>query len=180
MFDYLRKVNPQTFLHRIFRILWNTTRIFLFVPSPVYCFPWRRFLLRCFGAKMGKKSRVYPSTKIWAPWNLEMGDDSDLSWNTDCYSVAKISIGTRVRVSQYSFLCTGDHDIRDRNWKVVAKPIVLGDDVWIAADVFVASGIRIGDGAVVGARSSVFKDVKPWTVVAGSPAKFLKKRIFSK
>lgn len=62
---------------------------------------------------------------------------------------------------------------------LVPKPIRLGNRVWIGADVFLGPGVSVGDGAVVGARSSVFRDVPPWTVVAGSPAKPLKRRVIA-
>ncbi|HNY79416.1 MAG TPA: hypothetical protein PLX34_15565 [Sedimentisphaerales bacterium] len=55
-------------------------------------------------------------------------------------------------------------------------PVEIADQVWIAADAFIGPGVTVGQGAVVGARASVFKDVEPWTVVGGNPAKFIKKR----
>jgi len=60
---------------------------------------------------------------------------------------------------------------------LTTAPIVIGNRAWIAADVYVAPGVTIGEGAVVGVRSSVYKDVEAWAVVVGNPAKFIKKRI---
>ncbi|MBR0457730.1 MAG: sugar O-acetyltransferase, partial [Victivallales bacterium] len=71
---------------------------------------------------------------------------------------------------------TASHDITKGNLPLVFAPIVMEDQVWIAADAFIGMGVTVHQGAVVGARASVFKDVDAWTVVGGNPAHFLKKR----
>jgi putative colanic acid biosynthesis acetyltransferase WcaF len=90
--------------------------------------------------------------------------------------VATIRIGAHATVSQYCFLCTASHDIETADMPLVTSSIQIGEGAWIAADVFVGPGVKIGQGAVVGVRSTVLKDVEPWTVVAGNPAKFIKRR----
>lgn len=124
-FENLRKIQPSSFSYRLFRMIWNGVWIFLFLPSPAYLFSWRRFLLRCFGAKIGKKVRVHPSARIWAPWKLEMDDFSDLGWLTDCYCVDQIHIGKNAMISQHSFLCTGNHDIKTKKLKLKTAPIFI-------------------------------------------------------
>lgn len=106
-----------------------------------------------------------------------MGDHSCLSGKVDCYCVAPIHIGAHATVSQYSFLCAASHDIEQADMPLTTGPIDIADGAWIAADVFIGPGVQIGEGAVVGARASVFEDVEPWTVVAGNPAKLIKRRI---
>jgi putative colanic acid biosynthesis acetyltransferase WcaF len=106
-----------------------------------------------------------------------MGDYSCLSENVDCYAVAAITIGTQAVVSQGAFLCCASHDISSPTMELIYKPIVIGDNAWVAAGAFVAPGVTIGEGAVVGACAVVTKDVEPWSVVAGNPAKFIKKRV---
>lgn len=138
---------------------------------------WRRFLLRLFGAKIGQKAHPYPSSRIWAPWNLEMGDSSCLADAVNCYCVAKVSIGANTTVSQYSYLCTASHDYTDPEMPLVVAPITIGEKAWITADVFVGPGVTIGDGAVVTARSSVFSDIEPWVVARGNPAVVFKPRV---
>lgn len=133
-------------------------------------------MLRMFGARIGRGVRCYPTVRIWAPWNLEMGDFSCMGPDVDCYCVAPIRIGSHAIVSQYSYLCSASHDIGRPDFPLVTAPIVIGEGAWVAADAFVGMGVTVGEGAVVGARSSVFKNVAPWTVVAGTPARFLKKR----
>jgi len=95
----------------------------------------------------------------------------------DCYSVAPIRIGAHAVVSQYSYLCSASHDYELPDFPLVTGPIVVAEGAWVAADAFVGMGVTIGAGAVVGARASVFKDVEPWTVVGGNPARFIKKRV---
>lgn len=106
-----------------------------------------------------------------------MGDYSCLGPDVDCYSVDKIHIGHYTVVSQYSFLCTASHDYTDPTMPLTTAPITLGERAWVTADVFVAPGVTIGDGVVITARSSVFTDVEPWTVVAGNPAQWVKRRV---
>lgn len=158
------------------RALWTFVWLVFYRPSPRMFHGWRRMLLRFFGAKIGQGAHPYPSARIWAPWNLEMGNHSCLGDAVDCYCVAKISIGPHSTISQYSFLCTASHDYTNLTMPLTTAPISIGERVWIAADVFVAPGTMIGDGAVIGARSSVFENVPPWTVMGGNPAKLLKKR----
>lgn len=139
--------------------------------------------MRLFGGKIGKPAYLYPSARIWAPWNLEMGNHSTLASGVDCYCVDRIKIGAFTTISQYSFLCTASHDylapaILERpQMPLVTAPITLGDRVWITADVFIAPGVTVGDGAVVLARSSVFSDLPPWVVASGNPAIIRKERV---
>ena len=169
--------------NKLARGAWHVVWLFLYRPTPKPFHFWRIYLLRLFGAKIGNPAYIYPSSKVWAPWNLVMGDHSTLADGVDCYCVAKITIGSYSTVSQYSYLCTASHDYLDPiiqqkpQMPLVAAPINIGDRVWITADVFVGPGVAISDGAVILARSSVFHDVAAWSVVAGNPAVFKKKRI---
>ena len=140
---------------------------------------WKRFLLRCFGAKLSPTAVVYSSTRVYAPWNLEMGEHSCLADDVDCYNVAPVKIGDNTTVSQKSYLCTASHDITKSNIPLITAPIVIEDQVWIGADAFIGMGVTVGQGAVVGARASVYKDVEAWTVVGGNPAKFIKRRVIN-
>ena len=174
------KLQPHslTNCNKLARILWNLVWLLLYRPSPTLLHGWRRLLLRLFRAKIGRDVHPYPSAKIWAPWNLEMGDYSCLSHHVDCYCVARITLGAYTTVSQYSFLCTASHDYTDPTMPLTIAPITLGERAWITADVFVAPGVTIGDGAVIIARSSVFHDIAPWTVAGGNPAQPIKARQF--
>ncbi len=162
--------SPHSVSNRARRAVWGLVWACLFRPTPRLMDGWRRFLLRCFGARVGKGARILPSVRVWAPWNLDIDEYGCLSEFVDCYCVDKVRIGAHATVSQYSFLCTASHDVSDPCMKLVTAPIVIGDQSWVAADVFVGPGVRIGPGCVVGARSSVFKDLPAWTVCMGSPA----------
>ena len=165
--------------NQIARAIWGLAWLLLFRPTPRPCRAWRRLLLRLFGARIGRGVKVMPSVRIWAPWNLEMADESCLGDYVDCYCVDKITIGAHATVSQYSFLCTATHDASDPHMKLITAPIVIQDQAWICADVFVAPGVTIGQGTVVGARSSVFKDLPAWKICYGTPAKPVKERVVS-
>lgn len=164
--------------HIVKRIVWTFVNLTLFRLLPGTQLRYlRNALLRMFGAQIPLGSLVYPSCRIWGPWNLVVGKNSCIGPNTQIYNRAKVVIGDNAVVSQGSFLCTASHDITDPCHSVIMRPIVICNRVWIAADAFIGMGVTIGEGAVVGARAAVFKDVEPWTVVGGNPAKFIKKRV---
>src|ERR1039458_9581709 len=90
---------------RMLRGLWGIVWLVSFRPTPRPFHAWRRFLLRLFGAKIGRGAKVYQSAQIWAPWNLTMADSAVIGPDVDCYCVAPISIGEETTVSQYCYLC---------------------------------------------------------------------------
>ena len=163
--------------HQLKRLLWGGCWLALarWLPRSLGC-GWKRFLLRLFGARLSNTAVVYSSTRIYAPWNLEMGEHSCLADGVDCYNVDRVTIGANTTVSQKTYLCTASHDITRPDLPLVTAPIVIADQAWVAADAFIGMGVTIGQGAVVGARAAVFKDVPPWTVVGGNPARTLKQR----
>ncbi|MEM5563996.1 DapH/DapD/GlmU-related protein [Psychroserpens sp. AS72] len=166
--------------NKIGRAAWILVNLILFKPFFLSIFnPWRLFLLRCFGAKLHPKAHVYSSVKIWAPWNLIMKEYACLAPDVDCYNVAVISIGAHTTISQKAYLCSASHNITLKSNPLIFEPIIIEDQAWVGADAYIGMGVTIGQGAVVGARACVFKDVKPWTIVGGNPAKFLKDRVFN-
>jgi putative colanic acid biosynthesis acetyltransferase WcaF len=170
--------SPHSVGNRVSRVLWGVVQSTLFAHSPRPCFGWRAFLLRRFGARVHKRARVYPKARIWHPRNLTLREHATLADNVDVYCVAKITIGASTTISQYTYLCGATHDFDDPQFPLVPMDITIGERVWVAADCFVGPGVTINDGAVLGARSSAFKDLDAWTVYAGSPARELRKRGF--
>ena len=168
--------SPHSLANRLARSLWEVTWLVLFRPSPKPLHGWRRWLLRLFGARIGRGAVVHPSCRVWAPWNLRMGNYSCLAFHVDCYAVDKIHLGDHAVVSQYSHLCTATHDYEDPRMPLVTAPVTIGARAWVAARAFIGPGVTVGEGAVVGAASAVFHDVPPWTVVGGNPATALKPR----
>lgn len=165
-----------SFSNRLARALWNAVYAMLFRPSPIIAHGWRRMLLRLFGARIGRNSKVYPSARIWAPWHLDMAEFSCLGPYAICYSVDRIYLGRNSVVSQYSYLCSASHDIDSDHFRLMVGPISIGAFAWVAADAFVGPKVTVGEGAVVGARACVFKDVEAWTVVGGNPARIIRTR----
>lgn len=164
--------------NKLLRLVWSLIWIFFFRPTPRrFLNNWRIFLLRVFGAKIGEGCRVLPSCRIWAPWNLKMGNYSVLADNVDCYSMNEIIIGSQVTVSQRSFLCTGSHDVSSLRMPLITRKIVIDDYAWVAAECFVGPGCHIQEGVVIGARSVVVKSCEPWGIYVGNPAKFKSKRV---
>lgn len=163
--------------HRLRRIVWavvNVTLFRLLIGSPMRIF--RNGLLRLFGAKLPMHIEVYPSVTIYAPWNLEVGAHSCIGPNVEIYNKAKVVLKDNATISQHSRIYTASHDITSAKHPLITAPVILESFSWVAADAFVGMGVTVGEGAVVGARASVFKDVEPWTVVGGNPAKFIKRR----
>lgn len=175
--DISNKPSPHSLKSRVVRALWNLVQSTLFRCSPRPLHGWRVMLLRLFGGTISAKARPYPKCRIWGPWNLVMEDHATLADDVDCYCVDRIRIGAHTTVSQYSYLCGATHDHKHPRFPLTPMPIDIGSQCWIAADVFVAPGVKIGDGTVVGARSSVFTDLPPWTVCVGSPARPIGPRV---
>lgn len=162
---------------RLARAVWNLVYILLFRPSPVFMHGWRSWLLRRFGAKVGKGAHVYPAARIWAPWNLEVGVEAGVADGAILYSQDRIRIGRRAVVSQGAHICTGTHDYEKEGDPIVTKPVDIGEHAWIAAEAFVHPGVSVGEGAVVGARAVVIHDMPAWTVCVGHPCRPVKPRM---
>jgi putative colanic acid biosynthesis acetyltransferase WcaF len=132
--------------------------------------------LRLFGANIGERVLILGGVRVWCPWNLTIGDFSAIGFDVEIYNFAPVRIGELTVISQYTYLCTASHRYQYTDMPLFWEPITIGDQVWVAAGAFVAPGVSIGDGAVVGANSVVTRDVRPRTVVAGNPAKYIKDR----
>lgn len=176
-----RNIGSVTLGTKVKRTIWNVVYIIMFRPFPTKFFrKWRIMVLKFLGAKVESDAEIYSSAKIWAPWNLEIKTNGCLGPNTICYNQAMVTIGKNAIVSQNAYLCTAGHDV---NKRICAEeglriaPIRIEKDAWIGTRAFVGMGVTIGEGAVVGATASVYKDVEPWTVVGGNPAKVIKKRV---
>ena len=173
--DANRSSRKYTWQEQVLRVLWAlATPLFRF--SPRTFFGWRRFLLRRFGARVGNQTNVYNTAIIYMPWNLVIGDQSSIGEWALIYNLGNVTIGDKSTVSQRAHLCAGTHDYRIPNLPLLKPPIVIQDQVWICADAFVGPGVTVGEGAIVGARAVVTKDVSSWAIVAGNPARFIKKR----
>jgi putative colanic acid biosynthesis acetyltransferase WcaF len=165
-----------SFSDKCLRFVWGVAYFWLFRFSPRPLFFWRAWILKCFGAQIGQDCKVYPSVKIWNPKYLSLGNRVIIGDSVDLYNVDVIEIQSDVTISQYAFLCTASHDIECPQRRLIKKPIGIQKGAWVFAGAFVGMGVTIDEGAVVGARSVVTKNVSAFEVVAGNPAKCIKKR----
>ena len=178
--DLSKYHNALSRRNQVVRMLWTIVWGLFARPLPRSLGSgWKRFLLRLFGAKIDSTAIVYSSAKVYYPANLIMERYACLASDVDCYNVAPIHIGANTTVSQGAYLCTASHDITNPLTPLITAPIIIEDQAWVAAGAFISMGVTIGQGAVVGARTAVFKDVEPWTVVGGNPSKFIKYRILN-
>lgn len=145
-------------------------------PTPIVMHKWRCMLLQLFGAEISGRCYVYPSARVWAPWNLQMESGSCIADDVDCYNVAKVTLHKAATVSQRSFLCTASHDFDDPRFPLIGGDIRIRSDAWVAAEAFVGPGVTVGDRAVVLARSVVVRDTPAHVVVGGNPAKPIRRR----
>lgn len=157
--------------------LWWIVQATLFACSPQFMYGWRRWLLRLFGAQVGGGVLVRSSVKTTYPWKVTIGDYAWIGDDVVLYSLGEIEIGNNAVVSQRSYLCAASHDYKQTDFPIYAKKVCVGAQTWLATDVFVAPGVSIGEGTVVGARSSVFHNLPPMMVCVGNPAKPIKPRL---
>lgn len=158
------------------RLAWMPFDFLLFWKGPRLLSKARVWALRLFGAKIGQRVLILGGVKVWCPWNLEIGDFSAIGFDVEIYNFAKVTIGEHTVISQYVYICTASHDYKFIDMPLFFTPIFIGSQVWIAARSFIAPGISIGEGCVVGAYSIVTKDVLGWSVVAGNPATLIRTR----
>lgn len=176
-------INEFTRKQKLKRALWNICKILFFIPTipRLRIFNrWRNLVLRIWGTRTHPTSIFFPSTRIWAPWNLSTGRSVAIDEDVDLYNVAPIRIGHFVSISRRAFLCTASHDISNIRRPLTYSPITIGNGVWIGAEAIICPGVTIGDGAVIAAGAVVTKDVPAWTVVGGNPARFIKERPVNK
>ncbi len=158
-------------------MLWWLVQAIIFPLSPHNFHFIRSGILRLFGAKIGKKVIIRPTARFTYPWKVIIGDYSWIGDDVVIYSLDKIEIGSHSVISQACYLCTGSHDLTDPQFVLITAPIRIGNGVWIAADCFIAPGVSIGANTVVGARSTVFKDLPPGKIAWGNPCISRKERV---
>ncbi len=169
--------SPYTFLEKLGRAIWMLVGRPLFRVSFHNWHSYRCWILRRFGAKVGRGVAIRPSVHIEIPWMLEIEDGVSIGDCAILLSLGPVKIGKRSIVSQHAHLCAGTHDYTDPTFKLIRPPITIGDDVWIGTDAFVGPGVTVGDLSVLGARSSTYKDLPPRQVFVGNPAKRVKERV---
>ena len=156
--------------------LWWIVQDTLFRHSLHNMYGFRNFILRCFGAKIGKNVKIRRKCEITYPWKLEIGDNTWVDDEVLLYNLEKIIIGSNCSITRRSFLCTGNHDSNDPFFGLIVKPITIDDGVWIQADCFISQGVNIKTNSIVRARSSVLKSLEGNKIYQGIPCKAIKER----
>lgn len=174
--DECRRLRPYSRREYVGRLLWSFASPF-FRFSPRVLFGWRRFLLRIFGARIARNAHIYPSAKVYVPWNLTLGEEASIGEWALIYNLGPVEIGDRATISHRAHLCAGTHDYRDATMPLCRLPIEIGANAWVCADSYIGPGCRIGEGAIVGAGAVVVNDVPAWQIVVGNPAQIIKSRV---
>lgn len=168
---------PQYSLgNRVRRQLWHTCWAIFYRTSPRRAFGWRAFLLRCFGAKLGANCHFYPQSRVWAPWELECEDTVIVGDRAELYNPARLYLASHAIISQDAYLCGATHDYNSPAFPVISCPMCVGRYAWVAARACVSPGVNLAEGAILGLASVATRDLGPWSIYAGVPAKKVKDR----
>jgi putative colanic acid biosynthesis acetyltransferase WcaF len=135
-------------------------------------------VLRLFGAQIGRGVYIKPGVNVKFPWYLQIGDHCWIGEDAWIDNLAPMTIGSHVCISQGTYFCTGNHDWKTKNMKLFRRPIALQDGCWVGAKATICPGVTVGAGAIVAVGSVITKDIPPYQVWAGNPARYLRERIF--
>jgi putative colanic acid biosynthesis acetyltransferase WcaF len=161
------------------RAAWQVVQLTVWPLAWKRAFFLRPAILKVFGASVPWRCLISSGVRIYFPWAMKIGTDVAISDRVVFYNLGGIRIGDRVVISQDVYFCGGTHDYTRPRYPLQRLPIDVENDVWIAAGAFICPGVRIGEGAVVGAKAVVTKDVAAWKVVAGNPARVIKDRVLN-
>lgn len=159
-----------------------TRALWFFLGAPVLRTPLlpfsapRRWLLRCFGAKVGRGVVIKPGARVKYPWRLVTGNHSWIGEDSWIDNIADVTIGSSACISQGAYLCTGNHDWSDPAFGLQARPISIGEGAWVGARALITPGVSLGECAIAAAGSVVTRDIPPYEIHAGNPARFVRKR----
>jgi putative colanic acid biosynthesis acetyltransferase WcaF len=167
---YRRVISQNPWRMKARRALWSFVQSTLFRLSPHTASDFRAFLLRLFGARVGRHCMIRRTATVYYPWLLTLGDLTSLGDGATVYNLGAVTIGSRVTISQLAYLCAGTHDHRLLTMPLLTPPITIGDDAWICARAFVGPGVTVGEGAILAACGVSFEALEPWSIYVGNPA----------
>lgn len=136
----------------------------------------RKWFYQLLGAKLGKGTVLCRRTEVLLPLGLKMADRVSVGWFAELDARGGITVDHDTNIASHAKLITGSHDIDDPEYTADFRPITIGHHCWIGTGAMVLQGVTIGDGAVVAAGAVVTKDIPPYEVWGGVPAKFIRKR----
>ena len=150
-------------------VLWLVTQGIL-VDSWIPGTRHRAWLLRLFGARLGRGIVIKPHVRVKFPWRLSAGDHCWIGEGVWIDNLDEVVIGDHVCISQNAYLCTGSHDWSKEAFDLVTRPIEIRDHAWIGAKSVVAPGVCVGEGAVLGLGSVATSSLTDWKIHRGNPA----------
>ena len=158
------------------RGLWYVISLLVFEGAWVPCYAPKHWLLRLFGAKVGRGLVIKPRVWIKYPWRLAVGDHCWVGQGAWIDNLADVRLGSHVCVSQQVYICTGSHDYRKQTFDLITRPVEVANGAWLGAKALVIGGVTIGANAIVAAGSVVTRDVPAAAIVAGQPARLIGER----
>jgi putative colanic acid biosynthesis acetyltransferase WcaF len=160
-------------------VLWLCLSNIFFLSNIPYPNFIKIFILRTFGAKIGKVAIIKPWVRIKFPWNLTLGDHVWLGENSWIDNISPVTLGNHVCISQEAFLLTGNHDYKKIDFPLITKSIVIEDGAWIGAKSIVMGGVLVQTHAVLSVASVATKNLDAYSIYQGNPAVKIKERIIS-
>ncbi|CAD0006596.1 WcaF family extracellular polysaccharide biosynthesis acetyltransferase [Flavobacterium salmonis] len=157
-------------------MLWYAVKVVFFLSAIPYPSKFKVFLLKAFGAKVGKGLVIKPRVNIHFPWKLVVGDNVWIGEEVFLLNFELLTIGNNVCISQKVFVCGGNHDYKDPTMPYRNGVIVLEDGSWVGAASFVGPNVKIGINTIVSAGSVVTKSLPENGVFSGNPLKMVKER----
>lgn len=159
------------------RLLWFYVNAWIFKTSLLPFNGIKRFVLRIFGASVGKGVVIRPCMNIKYPWNLSIGANTWIGENVWLDSLVMIRIGNNVCISQGAMILTGSHNYKLPTFNLITGPVTLADGVWIGAGAIVNQGITAASHAVLTAGSVANKDLEAYSIYQGNPAVKIRERL---
>ncbi|PIQ72996.1 acetyltransferase [Candidatus Roizmanbacteria bacterium CG11_big_fil_rev_8_21_14_0_20_35_14] len=163
-------------INRIKNIFLESEVYWLHLIGCVPCHCFRRFFYRLAGIKIGKGSVIHTKARFYDPRNIILDEDTIVGEGVVLDGREKLVIGSHVDIASEVMIYNSQHDIEDENFSAVDKPVVIEDYVFVGPRSIILPGVKIGKGAVVGAGAVVTKDVPPFAIVGGVPAKIIGER----
>ena len=161
------------------QILWYFINVLFFVNLLNPLSGLKCWLLKCFGARVGKAVVIKPGVNIKYPWKLIIGDHCWIGEKVWIDNLDTVELGNHVCLSQGALLLTGNHNYKKTGFDLMIKKITLEDGVWIGAKAVVCPGVTAYPHAVLHAGSVVSQNMEAYTIYAGNPAVAVKKRVIA-
>jgi putative colanic acid biosynthesis acetyltransferase WcaF len=154
----------------VVRTIWFAVSAACFANGLIVSYRFKRWLLRRFGARVGRGVIIKPRVTIKYPWRLSVGDDCWIGEGAWLDNMEDVKLGNHVVISQGAYLCTGNHDWSDPGMPLSPRPIHVRDGAWVGAFARVAPGVTVAEGSVVALGGVLLADSQPWGVYVGNPA----------